>query len=125
MDIKSSSYHDFSALSALRKDASESPEQAAMPVAKQFEALFLQMMLKSMRDTVPEGGLLSSNSMDSYQQMFDSQLSVDLAEGGGVGLAEVIAKQISGAPATKAVLPSVQLDSTALQLQLQQLRIQD
>lgn len=96
-----------------------------MPVARQFEALFLQMMLKSMRDTVPEGGLLSSDSMDSYQQMFDSQLSVDLAEGGGVGLAEVIAKQISGAPATKTALPSVQLDSTALQFQLQQLRIQD
>jgi hypothetical protein len=63
MDVKASSnYHDFSGLASLRKDANENAEEAIAPVAKQFEALFLQMMLKSMRAGVPEGGLFSDES---------------------------------------------------------------
>ncbi|QQD19719.1 rod-binding protein [Spongiibacter nanhainus] len=95
MDINGSQYHDFSSLAALRKNASESPDQAVEPVAKQFEALFVQMMLKSMREAVPEGGLFDSDSMKFYQQMMDSQLSVSLAEQGGLGLADTIVQQLS------------------------------
>ena len=45
MDVKAAgNYHDFSGLASLRRDAESSPEDAIEPVAKQFEALFLQMM---------------------------------------------------------------------------------
>ena len=97
MDIKAnSSYHDFSGLASLRKEATENAEEAIAPVAKQFEALFLQMMLKSMRAGVPDGGLFSDNSTKMYEEMLDSQLSVTLAEQGGIGMAESISTQLLG-----------------------------
>ena len=97
MDIaKAGNYHDFSGLAALRADAQADSEQAIAPVARQFEALFLQMMLKSMRDAVPEGGLFDSNGGELYQEMHDKQLSVSLSEQGGIGLADAIAVQLSG-----------------------------
>jgi flagellar protein FlgJ len=97
MDVKASSnYHDFSGLASLRKDANENAEEAIAPVAKQFEALFLQMMLKSMRAGVPEGGLFSDESTKMYEEMLDSQLSVTLAEQGGIGMADSISAQLRG-----------------------------
>ncbi|MDF1690896.1 MAG: rod-binding protein [Zhongshania sp.] len=103
MDIKANSnYHDFSGLASLRKEASENAEEAIAPVAKQFEALFLQMMLKSMRAGVPEGGLFSDESTKMYEEMLDSQLSVTLAEQGGIGMAESISAQLRGPDAAAA-----------------------
>ncbi|WP_372865503.1 rod-binding protein [Spongiibacter sp.] len=100
MDIsKGGNYHDFSGLAALRVDAQQDSQQAIEPVAKQFEALFLQMMLKSMRDAVPEGGLFDSRGGELYQEMHDKQLAVTLSEQGGIGLADAIAKQLATAPA--------------------------
>lgn len=90
-----SNYHGFSDLAALKKDAVESPRDAIMPVARQFESVFLQMMLKSMRETVGEGGLFDNESMKTYQGMFDNQLALNLAQQGGIGLAESIAKQLA------------------------------
>jgi len=88
-------YTDFSGLASLKGQANVEPENAVKEVAKQFESLFVSMMLKAMRDAVPKDGLFNSNQMDSYQQMFDQQLAVDMAQGGGVGLAELIEQQLS------------------------------
>lgn len=97
MDVKAAgNYHDFSGLASLRRDAEASPDAAIEPVAKQFEALFLQMMLKSMRAAVPEGGLFSDSSVDMYEEMLDSQLSVTLSDQGGIGMAEAIVSQLKG-----------------------------
>jgi flagellar protein FlgJ len=90
-----SHYHDASALSALKHVAKDNPEQAAKEVATQFEAMFIQMMLKSMRDAVPEGGLFNSNDMKTYTEMADQQIAVNLAKSGGIGLAEVITRQLT------------------------------
>lgn len=95
MEINNSQYHDFKALSELRRKAEHSTEEAIEPVARQFEAVFLQMMLKSMRDTVPEGGLFDNQSTKFYEDMMDSQLSVSLAEQGGIGLADMLTEQLS------------------------------
>lgn len=81
--------------SKLRKDASENAEEVLRPVAEQFESLFVQMMLKGMRDAVPEGGLFNKANLESYQQMHDSQLALSLSEKGGIGLADTIVKQLS------------------------------
>ena len=120
MDVKAASnYHDFSGLASLRRDAELSPEEAIKPVAKQFEALFLQMMLKSMRAGVQEGGLFSDSSVGMYQEMLDSQLSVTLSDQGGIGMAEAIVTQLAGpAELTPQALSG---EGAALRSRLQQL----
>lgn len=130
MEVKAGNYHDFSGLASLRRAAGESPEEAALPVAQQFEALFLQMMLKSMRDAVPDGGLFSDGGQKMYREMLDSQLSVNLSEQGGIGLAPVIARQISqqtpaAAPGAPAAAPGNNASAQSLQLQLRQTLIQN
>lgn len=90
------SYTDFQALSSLRSEARNAPGEALDEVASQFESLFVQMMLKSMRDATIDGGLFDSNSMDIYQQMFDQQVSLDISQRGGVGLAETLVDQLGG-----------------------------
>ena len=90
------SFTDFQALASLRSEARNSPTEALDDVASQFESLFVQMMLKSMRDATIDGGLFDSNSMDIYQQMFDQQVSLDISQRGGVGLAETLINQLGG-----------------------------
>lgn len=121
--IKSSNYHDVGALSQLRQQAHIKPDQAIEKVAQQFESVFVQMMLKAMRETVPEGGLFGDEATKTFEQMLDSQLSVTLSEGGGIGLAPVIARQLKGnANLDTVVKPAVDAGADAIQLQLQQQR---
>ncbi|WOJ96653.1 flagellar assembly peptidoglycan hydrolase FlgJ [Congregibacter brevis] len=87
-------YNDFNALANLRSDARQNADGTLEDVAKQFESLFVQMMLKSMRDATTQGGLFDSDQMESYQQMHDQQLSLDLASRGGIGLADVLVQQL-------------------------------
>lgn len=95
-NIQPSVYTDFSGLADLRLQASKNPGEATSEVAKEFEAIFVQMMLKSMREASPEGGLFDSDQMEAYQGMFDKQLSINIASGSGIGLAEVIERQLGG-----------------------------
>ena len=88
-------YHDASALTRLKRVSRDEPEQAAKEVATQFEAMFIQMMLKSMRDAVPKGGLFNSNDMETYTEMADQQIAINLAKSGGIGLADVITRQLT------------------------------
>lgn len=125
------SYTDFQALSALRADARNSPTEALDDVASQFESLFVQMMLKSMRDATIEGGLFDSSQLDLYQQMFDQQVSLDISQRGGIGLADTLVTQLGGnesdseSPAlvgeTKNVQPLVSLTRTSVEVKRQML----
>lgn len=96
----SSIYTDFSALTQLQADVrhdGQSPE-AIEEVARQFEAIFTQMMLKSMRDAGSgEGGLFDNDQSRMYREMFDKQVSLSLAEGRGIGLKEILIRQLGGA----------------------------
>jgi len=89
-------YHDLAGLGALRSQASKVPSEAIEEVASQFESIFVQMMLKSMRDASIEGGLFDSNQMETYQSMFDQQISLDLSQGNGLGLADVLVQELRG-----------------------------
>jgi len=91
-------YHDLQGLSALRAQARNTPSNAIDEVATQFESLFMQMMLKSMREATAtlEGGLFDSDQMDMYQQMFDQQVSLDLSRDGALGLADILVDQLGG-----------------------------
>lgn len=89
-------YHDLQGLSTLRHRAGNNPAEAIEEVATQFESLFVQMMLKAMRDATIEGGLFESDQMEHYQSMFDQQISLDLAGKGGLGLSDILEEQLGG-----------------------------
>ena len=122
------SYTDFQALSELRSEARLRPTEALDDVASQFESLFVQMMLKSMRDASIDGGLFDSSSLDTYQQMFDQQVSLDISQNGGIGLAETLVTQMGGKGAAsdpsliddvKNVQPLVSLNRAAVDIKRQ------
>ena len=87
-------YNDFSQFTALRADAAKNPNAALEEVAAQFESIFLQQMLKAMRDATVKSDLFDSSQMDTYQSMADQQLAVNLAENGGIGLARMMVEQM-------------------------------
>ncbi|KAB2969165.1 flagellar assembly peptidoglycan hydrolase FlgJ [Zoogloea sp.] len=89
---------DPNSLSGLRRLSKENSPEAAREAAKQFEALFMQQVLKSMRDASPKGGMFDSEESRMYQSMLDQQLSLQLStRSGGIGLAKVIERQLSAA----------------------------
>ncbi len=90
-------YTDFSGLKELSAKAQKEPDAAALEVAQQFESIFIELMMKSMRDATPQDSLFSSDQMEAYQDIFDKQLAVDMAASGGLGLAEIIQRQIASA----------------------------
>jgi len=85
---------DSRSLDQLKRAARDDPRQAVKKVATQFEALFMQMVLKSMRDATPHAGLLDSQEQDMYRGMLDQQVAQQIA-GKGTGLAELIARQLA------------------------------
>jgi flagellar protein FlgJ len=90
-------YTDFQGLSNLRREARQNGEQALEKTAKQFEALFVQMMLKSMREAGQGEGLFDSEQSNLYRDMYDKQLSLNLTEKGeGMGLAKMMVQQLKG-----------------------------
>lgn len=85
------------AFADLPNKANADIEQAA----KQFESLFVNMMLKSMRAataSLTEDNYLSSRHVEMHQEMLDQQYASELASAGGIGLAEVIVRQMSSSP---------------------------
>ena len=61
----------------------------------EFESLFVAHMLKAMRKTVSEGGLIGeSNEGKIFKSMFDEKLALGIAQGGGIGLGEMLFEQI-------------------------------
>ncbi len=97
MDTSTASvYTDFNGLAALKGKAREDSGAARSEVARQFESLFLNMMLKSMRDASLGDGVLDGENVKFYRDIYDQQLAIHLSESGGVGLAEVIERQLGG-----------------------------
>jgi flagellar protein FlgJ len=95
-------YADFQGLAALRSDAKAQAPAALQEAAKQFESLFTQMLLKSMREANQSFGdsLFGSQQDEFYQEMFDDQIAMQLSKGKGLGLADMLIRQLSmtGAP---------------------------
>jgi len=85
---------DSRSLDQLRQLANRDPAKAVKQVATQFEALFMHMVLKSMRDATMKSGLLDSSDQQLYTSMLDEQLAQKIAAG-GTGLSDLIARQLS------------------------------
>jgi peptidoglycan hydrolase FlgJ len=85
---------DPTTLAGLRRQANGQSPEALRETARQFESLFTTMMLKSMRDATPGESLFGSEQQDFYQDMFDQQLAVQLSSGKGLGLADMLVRQL-------------------------------
>lgn len=93
-DISGSLALNARGLDALRLQAKQNPELAAKGAAQQFEAVFLQTLLKSMRDGTPQDGPMDSEQTRMYTSMLDQQLAQSLSAR-GIGLAEVMLRQLT------------------------------
>lgn len=87
-------YTDFSGLDRLRLEAREQSPDALGEAARQFEALFIQMMLKNMRAASFGDELFGSDQQRQYQAMFDQQMSLHLGGRGGLGIADLLVRQL-------------------------------
>jgi len=90
-------YTDLAGLQKLKSMPDENSDEALAAVAKQFESIFVNMMLKSMRDTnavFEEDNFMHSNESKFYQDMMDNQMAVSLSQGNGIGLADVLYRQL-------------------------------
>ncbi len=88
-------YNDFSQFAKLKNEAKVDSPAALQKAAKQFEALFLNNILKGMRAAKLAEGAFDSDQSKAYNEMYDQQLSQHLAGKPGVGLADLIVKQLS------------------------------
>ena len=88
------SYLDFDALGRLKGKAAKDGKSAARETAQQFEALFLQMMMKSMRDASFKSDLVESQAKDTFEGMFDKEVSLAMAKKNTLGLADLLLKHM-------------------------------
>ena len=91
--INASFFADPAALGAIKREAAAQSPEALRETAKQFESLFTTMLLKSMRAASP-GDPYASDQQDFYQDMFDQQLAAQLSKGKGLGLADMLVRQL-------------------------------
>ena len=85
---------DTNSLNGLKNSAKAGTPAAMKEAATQFEAMFINMMMKSMRDATPQEGMLDNQQTKTFTTMLDQQTSQNLAKR-GVGLADVLVRQLS------------------------------
>jgi flagellar protein FlgJ len=88
---------NLNGISELKVMAKKDAKNALPQVARQFEAIFIQSMIKSMRkanEFISESNPFKSNQEDMFQDMMDTQMAIDLANKRGIGLAETLIKQM-------------------------------
>lgn len=85
---------DAASLNSLKTKAGQDPQGNVKEVARQVEGMFVQMMLKSMRDALPKEGIFSSESTRMYTSMYDQQIAQQLSAK-GLGFADIMVKQMS------------------------------
>jgi flagellar protein FlgJ len=87
---------DANSLSDLKSAAKDQSPAAVKKVAAQFEAMFVNMMLKSMREATPQDGMFDNEQTKTFTAMLDQQLSQNIASQ-GIGLADILARQLTRA----------------------------
>ncbi|MGY4491254.1 flagellar assembly peptidoglycan hydrolase FlgJ [Pseudomonas sp. TE3610] len=96
---------DMQGLANLRRTAQQDHAAGVKEASKQFEAMFLQMMLKSMRAAIPKSDLDKDSQTALYTEMLDEQWAQHLA-GKGLGLAEQLDRQLGGTGGARVTAPS-------------------
>lgn len=93
MQLMQGAAFDLQSLNGLKRELTDSPEKGLRQVTQQLEATFVQMMLKSMRDALPQDGLFSSDQTRMLTSMYDQQIAQDLSQK-GVGFGEMMYNQL-------------------------------
>ena len=94
IDLSSKLAFDTKGLGELKQSAKAGSPEALKTAATQFEAMFINMMMKSMRDATPQDGVLDNQQTRMLTSMLDQQMRQNLAKR-GVGLADVLIRQLS------------------------------
>ena len=102
-DLSSKLALDTKGLGQLKQSAKAGSPDALKGAATQFEAMFINMMMKSMRDATPQEGIGESEQTKTFTSMLDQQMSQNLAKR-GVGLADVLIRQLSAQAANAQAL---------------------
>jgi flagellar protein FlgJ len=105
-------YLDFGGIGKLKGQARTDAKAATRETAQQFEAMFLQMMMKTMRDAIPKSGMNESQAEETFQGMFDKEVSLAMAKRNSLGLADMLVKHMPD--------PNAAQPSTAQMLQARQ-----
>lgn len=95
---------DFSQFQGMRAGARNGDEATIRKAAQQFEALLTQQLFKNMRAGSLGDDVMGGGQTGFYQDMFDQQMSVHLSSGKGLGLADMLVKQLRGAAGGQAAL---------------------
>ncbi|SFV03022.1 flagellar assembly peptidoglycan hydrolase FlgJ [Pseudoduganella namucuonensis] len=103
-DLSANLATDVKGMGALRQQAKEGAPEALKGAATQFEAMFLNMMMKSMRDATPQEGMFDNEQTKMFTTMLDQQTSQNMAKK-GVGLADVLVRQLSQVQNAQALAP--------------------
>ena len=114
----SSNVLDTHNLDSLRKRALNNDETALKEVAKQFESLFTNMLMKSMRAAnaaFEADSPMNNNYTQFYRDMQDKQMAADMSQSGSMGLADVIVRQLSNDGGNYMPASSLQGDTNPLQ----------
>ena len=89
-------YTDFQGLMRLKREAGKQTPEAIQETARQFEALFVQSMLKAMRDASPGEGMGESDQTEFYRDMHDQQMALHMVKGRGLGIADMLVSSMGG-----------------------------
>lgn len=98
MNAPTLAIHDLKGLSELSSQAKKDSDKALPEAARQFEAMFMQTLLKTMRTShsvLSEDSPFRSYAQDTFQEMLDGQYAMEMSKNDGVGLAKMLAKQLS------------------------------
>lgn len=105
-------YLDMRQFSQLKLAANNQDAAAARAAARQFEGLFVQMMLKNMRAAARFDEAQHSSTLDFYHEMYDRQMAQNLSSHGGIGLGKMLEKQLlPGSGGANAAEPDRQFDA--------------
>ena len=107
-------YTDFSSLTGLRRQAREDPQATLRAVARQFEGLDLNMMLKSMRQASLGDPIFDSSSSGLYRDMYDKQIALQMSQQQGIGLADMLVKQLQTRVPVRPERPSLPSEVSSL-----------
>ncbi|AGA92157.1 flagellar rod assembly protein/muramidase FlgJ [Thioflavicoccus mobilis 8321] len=89
-------YTDFQGFNTLRAGAREGSREALEVAAKQFEAYLVQQLLRASREANPDSDVLGGKSSGVYEDMFDKQMALSVTAGEGLGLADLLIRQLGG-----------------------------
>ncbi|WJD68819.1 flagellar assembly peptidoglycan hydrolase FlgJ [Pseudomonas asiatica] len=116
----SGAYTDLNRLSSLKHGDRDS-DANVRKVAQEFESLFISEMLKASRkasDVLADDNPMNTETVKQYRDMYDQQLAVSMSrEGGGIGLQDVLVRQLSknkGTPANTSPFPRIEGNAPTL-----------